>query len=68
MSIKGQCSDCGWTTRRQLRNMSRPCPKCGGAVYVHEEDREPAITTAVVTAIAMIAVAVLMVAAGGAEW
>ena len=48
--------------------MSRPCPKCGGVVYVHEEDRGPATTQAVVAAIAMIAAAVLMVAVGGAEW
>lgn len=42
--IKGQCAECGWTTRRSLKNMSKkPCPKCGGPVYVHEEDRGPAL-------------------------
>lgn len=68
MSFKGQCSNCGWTTKRTLKNMSRPCPKCGGNVYVHEEDRGPAITQAVVTAAAIIALAVLLVAMGVAEW
>ncbi|WP_170386982.1 DUF983 domain-containing protein [Ruegeria atlantica] len=42
--LKGQCAECGWTTRRSLKNMNKkPCPKCGGPVYVHEEDRGAAI-------------------------
>lgn len=63
-SIKGRCSSCGWTTKRHLHNMSRPCPKCGGAVYVHEEDRQTAIIIAAVSIVGMILVAVLFNAAG----
>lgn len=66
-TIKGRCSVCGWTTKRHLKNMSRPCPKCGGAVYVSEEDRETAMMIAIIGVVAMIAVAVLMVSVGAAK-
>jgi len=65
MSIKGNVR----TAAGPPRGNSRICrPKCGGAVYVHEEDRGPAITQAVMAAIAMIALAAIMVAVGGAKW
>ncbi|WP_299657038.1 hypothetical protein [uncultured Jannaschia sp.] len=60
-SIKGQCSNCGWTTKRHLKNMKRPCPKCGGNVYVHEEDRQTAIIIAVLSIAIMIGFGVLMI-------
>ena len=64
MSIKGQCSNCGWTTKRQLKNMSRPCPKCGGPIYVHEEDRELATIALVVAIVGTILIAALFAAVG----
>lgn len=60
--LKGQCSNCGWNTRRSLKNMNKkPCPKCGGQVYIHEEDRGTAIFIIIVTVV----FAVLMAAITG---
>lgn len=38
--FKCKCANCGWTTKRAAKNITRKCLKCGGPVYVHEEDRE----------------------------
>ena len=60
-AFKGRCDSCGWTTRRSLRNMKqKPCPKCGGAVYVDEEDREQAILVAGITIAAMAVVGIFV--------
>lgn len=67
-SIKGQCSNCSWTTKRHLKNMERPCPKCGGRVYVHEEDRETAIWIAVISIVAMILITILFTSLGETKW
>ena len=58
--IKGQCAECGWTTRRSLKNMNKkPCPKCGGPVYVHEEDRGPALLIVLVVIVFTLILAAL---------
>lgn len=57
--FKGECSNCGWTTRRYLKNMSRPCPKCGGNVYLHEEDRGSAAWVAAITFVFIALLAIL---------
>lgn len=44
--------------------MSRPCPKCGGAVYIQKEDQNAAIMIAVVSVVGMILVAIIFSAAG----
>lgn len=64
MSIKSQCETCGWTTRRNIENVSRPCPKCGGRVSVHEDDRDTAVIMVVVIVAGMIGIAVLFSALG----
>ncbi|WP_375698355.1 DUF983 domain-containing protein [Pseudophaeobacter sp. TrK17] len=62
--FKGQCSSCGWTTNRTLKNMNKkPCPKCGGPVYVHEEDRGPALIV-----VAIVFGVVLVFAAITGQW
>lgn len=59
-TFKGRCASCNWTTRRTLKNMNRkPCPKCGGSIYVHEEDRDQATLVAVISIAAMVAFAIL---------
>ena len=59
-TLKGRCASCNWTTRRTLKNMNRkPCAKCGGPIYVHEEDRDQAVLIAVISIVATIAIAVL---------
>lgn len=59
-SIKGQCAECGWTTRRHLKNMNKkPCPKCGGPVYVHEEDRGTALLIVLAVVIFTVIIAAL---------
>ncbi len=45
MGLKGQCSRCDWTIERRLKNMTRSCPKCGGAVYLHESEKSSAAVT-----------------------
>ena len=47
--------------------MERPCPKCGGAVYVHEEDRGAAIAIVVLTLVGMIIIMVLFSSLGIGE-
>lgn len=60
--FKGQCSNCGWNTRRSLKNMNKlPCPKCGGPVYIHEEDKGPALLVIIIG----LAFAVLLAALNG---
>jgi len=38
------CSECGWVSRRKMGN-NKPCPKCGGPMYYHEDDRSIVIIT-----------------------
>jgi uncharacterized paraquat-inducible protein A len=53
--IKYVCSECDWVSRRKMGN-NKPCPKCGGPMSYHEEDR----SIVIVTIIAMAVLAVLM--------
>lgn len=57
--FKCKCANCGWTTRRHLKNMSRPCPKCGGACSVHEEDKDTALVVVVISLVFMAGFGVL---------
>ncbi len=57
--FKGQCSSCGWTTKRHLKNMQRPCPKCGGSMYIHDDDKDEAVFVAVVSLGGLLAIAVV---------
>lgn len=58
--LKGQCAECGWITRRSLKNRNKkPCPKCGGPIYVHEEDRGAAILVLVAVAVATVILAAI---------
>lgn len=66
-TIKGQYSACGWTTKRHLKNMTRPCPKCGEAVHVHKDDHEPAIMIVVLSIIGMVLIGIVFVALGIAK-
>ncbi|GAA6162542.1 hypothetical protein NBRC116590_02460 [Pelagimonas sp. KU-00592-HH] len=67
--MKGQCSKCGWVTRRTFKNMGRkPCPKCGGQVLFHEDDKEAAQTIAILSIVGTIVIGFLFVALGIAEW
>ncbi len=68
VGFKGQCSRCGWTTNRKLENMKRPCPKCGGAIYVHQDDRGVAATYLVVVLVGMLFLVILYSWAGIAKW
>lgn len=54
--IKYVCSECGWVSQRKMGN-SKPCPKCGGPMYYHDQDKPIVIIT-------IIAMAVLAVAMG----
>lgn len=64
MSFKGQCSQCGWITRRKLENMGRRCPKCGGSIQVHQDDKEAAWGYVILFVIIGGAIAILMTAVG----
>ncbi len=67
--VKGQCSNCGWMTRRTFKNMGRkPCPKCGGQVLFHEDDKEAALTIAILSIIGMVVIGILFVSLGMTEW
>ncbi len=67
--MKGQCSNCGWVTRRKFKNMERkPCPKCGGHVVFHEDDIETARTIAILSIVGMAVIGILFVSLGIAEW
>ena len=66
--LKGQCSKCGWVTRRTFKNMGRkPCPKCGGQILFHEDEKETAQTVAIVSIIGMLVVCALFYALGIAK-
>ncbi len=58
--IKYVCSECGWVSRRKMGN-NKPCPKFGGAMYYHEEDR----SIVIITIIAMLVLALVMAALTG---
>ena len=62
--FKGQCSRCGWATKRKLENMGRACQKCGGSIYIHQEDRREAALYAVVCIAGMVALALLFTLLG----
>jgi len=67
VDLKSQCGSWGWTTRRKMKNVSRPCPKCGGTVYVHDDDQGDAMIVMIVILVIMALVGGLMVAFGVAE-
>lgn len=63
--LKGQCSECGWVTKRTFKNMGRkPCPKCGGQVLFHEDDKETALATVIFSIIGMIIIGVVFASLG----
>lgn len=67
--MKGRCSKCGWVTRRAFKNMGRkPCPKCGGQVLFHEDDKKDAQTIAILSIVGMILIGIIFVSLGIAEW
>lgn len=67
MSIKGQCSSCGWKTSRRLKEMARPCPECGGRVYIDEEDLEAGVMVVVLAILLMLVVTISFVYLGVGE-
>lgn len=67
MSIKGQCSSCGLTMRRRLKDMARPCPECGGRVHIDEEDLEVGVIVGVVAILLMMFVTISFVYLGVGE-
>lgn len=62
--FKCRCSNCGWTSRRAPKNISRPCPKCGGSVYVDQSEKDEYTVFAVLALIGTVLVLVLFAAAG----
>jgi hypothetical protein len=67
VSFKGQCSRCGWTTKRKLEKIGRPCPKCVGSIQVHQDDREAAWGYIILFVIIGGAFAILMTALGAGK-
>ncbi|MCA0847187.1 hypothetical protein [Salipiger thiooxidans] len=62
--VRGQCSSCGWRSQRQYKNMSKPCPKCGGTMVVDESDQESMKAMAIIAIVAMVVLAVVFSALG----
>jgi len=58
--IKYVSQECSWVSRRKIGN-SKPCPKCGGQMYYHEEDKPIVI----ITIIAMLVLALVIGALTG---
>jgi uncharacterized protein (DUF983 family) len=46
----------------------KPCPKCGGQVLFHEDDKEAAQTIAILSIVGMILIGIIFVSLGITEW
>lgn len=64
--FKCRCMGCGWTSKRALKNVARPCPKCkGNNVQIpHGPDREEAKVVVAIAAGFMIVMAIIFTALG----
>jgi|GEM_PF-3284009 len=57
------CTACGWRSRRALKNVSRACPKCGGAVVIPKgEERDQAVIVVLLTVVVTVVFAGLLAA------